>query len=449
MRYVLISLLFVSSAVAQTPSVVALHTVRPSVDHRGIGAKLSYGSSFCLDTGCRYLITNKHVLEGLPLKSIEHTSVVSVRSSDTADLGLIELRHPLSKYHGGKFRQSEVLLGETLTIQSFPKEKSLWRSLKIYHGTYAGLDQHGNMAVEADAVILGGASGGLVVDSKGLVVGILFGYDRSKPNRAMIVGAADIESFLRSMPILHDTLFTASKVSPSQPDFYDRYVPEHTTTLGHHVAEPADVQQLRQVASALSERMTNLIAQEDVSWSRDRQHQFADSFELQIVDGFLRFKDSDGRLHENYPWPPVNTTLRPGDEWSNLPRMVSAEQKLHVKQMPDRDSMHIFVWAASVEDEVCRFGEVGQFAPFVRTRTYFNACWGEVWLDGDTIVRMTENDELTGQWRRYRSVMTYSGGLPEAIVTTADFHGKTYRVDGTFYDYHEFTSQVKIASVSK
>jgi len=445
-----LSLLVASAVMAQQPSVLPLHTLRPEIGLHGIGAQVSYGTSFCLSADCRYLLTNKHVVKALSLKNVEHTAVVSTHTSGEVDLGLIELRHPLTKYHGGKFRQSEVLLGESLTIQSYPKERALRRSVRTYQGTYAGLDQHGNMVIEADAVILGGASGGLVTDSKGLVVGILFGYDRAKPNRAMVVSAAEIEKFLQTLPILHDSLFTASKLSPTQPDYYDRYVPEHTSALGHHVPEPAEVQRLREVADELSQRMVNLIAQEDVAWSKGGQHQFADSFELQIADGFLRFKDSEGKMHDNYPWPPINTVLRPGDEWSDLPRMVSAERKLHVKQMPDKDGLHIFVWAASVEDQVCEFMEGGQLAPFTRATAQFNACWGEVWTTQEfQIVRATENDELQRTWKRYRSVMTYTNGLPEAIITTADFHGKTFRVDGTFYDYREFTSKVKIGTIQK
>ena len=213
----------------------------------------------------------------------------------------------------------------------------------------------------------GGASGGIVVDSKTKkIVGILNGIGEGKDRIALAVPVKELSNFVtRVQPYLQATLFPKSVfVSPVAADLYPPYVFPRAEGLSQRPVEPPEVVKLRRTAQHLADSMRNFTATETFAWGRDNHEpEVADAYETIILDGWQRWRrQGNKKFYDSVPFPPLNGSIVPGPEWSELPRMVGTELNLKIHQAPDAvvggRIVHVFQYAANVEDRVCLFRSV-------------------------------------------------------------------------------------------
>jgi hypothetical protein len=176
-----------------------------------------------------------------------------------------------------------------------------------------------------------------------------------------------------------------------------------------------------------------------------------DAYETLILDGWQRWRrQGNKKFYDVVPFPALNGSIAPGPQWSELPRMVGTELNLKIHQAPDAvvggRNVHVFQYAAKVEDEVCRFRSVTNYGLFQRSTAKFYDCHGEVWVDESGIIlRISYAFDLSGPWYHWWEVITYGwlekdGAqhlVPVTIAARAE-HTKTYWCRGLFMDYEMF-----------
>jgi hypothetical protein len=187
-------------------------------------------------------------------------------------------------------------------------------------------------------------------------------------------------------------------------------------------------------------------------------------YEVQVLEGFQRFREyPDGKKElQSVPFPPVNTMVVPGGEWSELPQMVGSELHLKIHQAANTvvNGRHVkvFQYAADVEDGVCVFKSVRDYGFFETSKVVTIPCHGEVWADENLdILRISQHLELPGKWQDYHSVVNYGWIrladntprlVPLTISTQAEFKNKAYWCRGLFTDYRMFSSRTQIMSAA-
>ena len=457
----------------------------------GFGIETRFGTGFCLDPSCRLIATNYHVaaianpsrIDGQPvvdrfLATGPEDEGATVNVGPTAgaikytlsrDLAILELRKPLAHHHGAAFSLDDLQPGQRIEIYAYPKEANhASRRLLRFRGTYKGETTSGLLAFdyapENGDTIQPGASGGVVVDAQShRIVGVLNGIDENNPATAVAVPAQSLADFVTKVePFLATTLFPSRGTTPPDAgDLYPEYVSQSNGALQHRADEPAAVKQLRESAQQLADGMRNLIAVQRLAWgSGDRAAAVRAAYEVRIVDGMQKFREyPDGKSDlDEIPLPPLNHSIVPALEWSELPEMVGNQLHLKVRQAPDavvnEKKLKVFQYGASVEDGACGFTYVNDHIFFKSSKTVRTGCYGEVWTDEDmNIVRMSEHYELPGERKVYHVVVTYglltrAGEAPRTIpMTIAAKTEDRNRVDwcrGQFTDYRIFGSQVKI-----
>jgi hypothetical protein len=458
----------------------------------GIGLVAEQGTGFCLDPMCRFIATNYHVAkitkprkirgqkilhqylatgpddEGASMNDGE--SVNPMRFTLNRDLAVFELRHPLRNHHGIPFSTDDLEIGQGVDIYSYPKEGiNPFRSLLKFHAAFKGETTTGllafDYALSAGNAIRPGASGGIVVDSDSQrIVGVLNGIGRNGETVALAVPVGSLADFVNKIePILAESLFPSDKgsISPTLVDFHSKLAPLPRSHF--RSAESKDVQSLRAKAQILADGMRNFIAVQTFEWgSKNSPPAKMAAYEVQVVDGYQRFRDyPDGKKqYTDVPPPTLNTTLVPGGEWSELPEMVGNELHLRILQAEDATIDHkqikVFQYQADVEDAVCTFLTDFDFGLFAIKKIATVSCYGEVWTDQAlNILRMSEHYEMAGKWTDYTAVMTYgwlkradeSPRLIPLTISTQAKYGKTVHwCRGRFLNYRVFSSSVKITS---
>ncbi len=451
-----------------------------------------FGTGFCLDPECRLIGTNYHVAAMARPRKIRGTQVIHrylatgpddegatlndifserpMKYTLIRDLAILELRHPLPHYHGLPFSLDELEIGQQVDIYAYPVESlNPIRHLLKFHGEFRGNTSAGFLAFEYSfpngQPIRGGASGGLVVNENQHVVGVLSRVGEGK-NRKPVVLAVPTQSLAdfvgKVQPWLVQRMFpTANKeISPTLTDLYPKFVWPPGTSLQHRPDEPAEVKVLREKAQLVADSMRNFVAVQTFAWgSRDNAPVAMAQYEVQVLDGFQRFREyPDGKKElQDVPFPPVNTMVVPGGEWSELPQMVGTELRLKIHQAADAivggRHIKVFQYRADSEDSVCIFKSVRDFGFFEASKIVTVPCYGEVWTDEDAnILRMSQHLELPGKWRDYQSVVTY-GWLrradelrlvPLTISTEAQFNKKVYWCRGIFTNYRMFDIRARI-----
>ena len=136
--------------------------------------------------------------------------------------------------------------------------------------------------------------------------------------------------------------------------------------------------------------------------------------------------------------------------------MVGTELSLKIHQAPDAvvggRTVHVFQYAANVEDGVCLFRSVISYGFFQRSTTKYYDCHGEVWMDESGIIlRISEALDLSGPWYRWWGVMTYGWlekdrkqYLVPVTITIQAEHTKTYWCRGLFTDYEMFGVKARL-----
>ena len=462
----------------------------------GPASEAIMGTGFCLDPGCRFIVTNYHVAAAAHPQSIAgqkvlHSYLATGPSDDDAtpnrnarsfeirnyslprDLALFELRHPLPRHLGISYSLDLPEPGQVVEIYAFPKEGLLpVRSLLKFQGTFTGETTTGLLAFDyaplGDKTILPGASGGIIVDAAThKIVGILNGIALDAPHIALAVPVQALFDFVSQVqPCLAAAVFPPhhNEISPVSPDLYPKpAIPPPPAALHERPPEPFEIQILRRNAQRLADSMRNFVAVQTFAWgSGDKPPSSVATYELQVLNGrqkFRKFPEGKQRL-DNVPFPPLNTAMVPGGEWSELPAMIGTELNLRIWQAPDflfeDQPLKVFQYRADPEDAICRFNSVADFLLFSVNRIATVGCYGEVWTDQHfNILRMSERYELPGKWKDYQAVLTY-GWLrrpdeslqlvPLSISSQAIYNKKTYWCRGRFFNYRVFDSRVTMVA---
>lgn len=456
------------------------------------------GTGFCVDPECRFIGTNYHVAALARPRKIKGDEVIQrylatgpeddgattndifsekpMKYTLSRDFAIFELRRPLPHYHGIAFFLDDPEIDQSVEIYAYPEEphKPI-RNLEQFHGAFKGRTTAGFLAFEysfADSKpIRHAASGGLVVDSKSQqIVGVLsrVGLGTNGHPVALAVPVQFVADFVSKVqPWLAQILFPSANketVSPASADLYPEFAPPPSAdSLQHRSEEPAEVRMLRQKAQFLADTMRNFVAVQSFAWgSGDRPPAAFAEYEVKVLEGFQRFSEyPDGKKElENVPFPPVNTVVVPGGEWSELPQMVGTALRLKIHQAPDAlvngHRIKVFQYRAESEDAVCTFKSVRDFGFFQASKTVSVPCYGEVWTDESlNILRASEHLQLSGEWKTYESVVTYgwlrrSGEydwlIPRTIFTQIRKGKKVYWCRGSFTNYRIFDAQAKIVA---
>jgi hypothetical protein len=450
---------------------------KPDIKHLA-PFSMKFGTGFCLDQECRFVGTNYHVakvmgkyvrikgvlsahryLDSSPddsgVQDVNFTGGSSLKFTPAHDLAIYEMRHPLKNSHGIGFDTDELENSLEVDIYAYPFDWNPKRGLVHWHGKFTGTTRLGLLAFSyEEGLVRGGASGGIVVDSKTKkIVGILNSIGEGTDRTAFAVPVKELSDFVtRAQPYLQTALFPKTVfVSPIAADLYLPYAWPRAEGFSQRIPEPPEVLKLRRTAQHLADAMRNFTATETFTWGRDnREPDLTDAYETLIVDGWQRWRRfGDQKFSEDIPPPLLNTFITPGDLWSHLPRMVGTELNLKIRQAPDAivsgRTVHVFQYTANSEDGVCRF----QY--FERPTNSYD-CHGEVWMDeSGTILRISEALDLSGPWHRYWGVMTYGwlekDGTKYLVPVTfeAEVENKTtHWCRGLFTDYDMFNVKARL-----
>jgi hypothetical protein len=456
-----------------------------------VGIKTSAGTGFCLDPACRFIGTNYHVAivarphrikgqrvierylatgpedEGATLN--EGGAVSPAKYALSRDLAIFELLRPLPHHYGIAFSLDDLQFGQQVNIYAYPKESvNPIRKLLRFTGTFKGQTTTGLLAFDynlsAGKAILPGASGGIVVDAKtDRIVGVLNATARNAEEVVLAVPIQSLVDFVSKVqPFLAQSIFPSiNKISPVSKDLYPQFVPATNDVLEHRPEEPPEVSTLRRKAQLLADSMRNFIAVQRLAWgSGDKEPAAEAAYEVRVIDGSQTFRwYPEGKKElEEIPIPPLNHSIVPGSEWSELPEMVGTELRLKVHQAADASvndkRIKVFQYSASLEDALCKFKYTMDYLFFVSSKTVTASCYGEVWTDENTnIVRISEHYQLPGERKIYHIVVTY-GWLRRAndppvmipLTFSSEGEGKKH-IDwcrGQFTDYQVFSSRVRI-----
>lgn len=459
----------------------------------GLETRVGFGTAFCLDPSCRFIATNYHVaMLARPRKifgqTVVHRYLATGPDDDGAtlnegpalpamkynlqrDLAIFELRGPLPHRHGLSFYSGDLQIGQSVNIYSYPLESPLHsRSLLQVHGTFRGQLPDGLLAFayepSAGRTLRPGASGGIVVDSKTRqIVGVLNSVARAGQAVAGAVSIDSLQQFVASVqPFLAQSLFpSGQRISPVSADIYAKFFPAATSALQHRLPESNQVRSLRSKAQRLADGMRDFIAVQTLAWGSEDHAPLAHSqYEVQVLDGYQRFRElPDGKKElQDVPFPPLSNSMVPGDEWSGLPAKLGTDLNLNIHQAPDAlvngRWLKVFQYWASLEDAVCTFKSVSDFAFFAVSKVAVAACFGEVWTDEDmNILRISEHLELSGKWQNSQAVVTYGWLdkpqeaprlIPLTIAAQALYKNKLYWCRGQFTDYRVFTTRARLVA---
>lgn len=460
-----------------------------------------FGTGFCLDPACGFIVTNYHVAalahphklrgiriearylgtgptdEGATLNNI--SSARTLKYTPGRDLAIFRLSRPLPEHHGVGFDLNALEPGEEVVIYAYPLEGiSPLRKLLGFPGCFEGQTMDGLLAFQyspsKNKSIRPGASGGIVVNPKnGRIVGVLNAVGIDRKSTALAVPVQALADFVFDVdPTMAATLFPAiGGTAQDSADIYSEYRPISNNTLEKRPLEPEEVLQLRLNAQLLADGMRNYIAVQSFAWgSGSKPPKTRAEYEIRVIDGRQKFrKYPDGKKeYAEASYPQLDGWVAPADEWSRLPTMVGTELRLKVRRAADTfvkgERRRIFQYYASPEDGVCQFRAIEDFGFFNYGKTVGVGCYGEVWTDeNENIVRMSENLDLSQNvksyrgWRGYRVVMTYgwlqrvgepASRIPQTIYTEARHKKELDWCRGRFTQYRVFSAQaaMKIAA---
>ncbi|HJT71904.1 MAG TPA: serine protease [Terriglobales bacterium] len=422
----------------------ALRTVVPITNLRihGLYATINFGSGFCLEPECRFIVTNYHVAKAMGKHfSIHHDDVVhwwlaSGPNDEGAttegfnplhDLAILELQRSLSRkgFHGLQYNTEdpdELTIGQEVNIYSFPLELNPKRKLQYFHGHYLGINQDGLLAFSYEPNPLhvrGGASGGLIVDSSGRAMAVL--ADVNPNNMVLGVPINVLSSFVSKIqPYLAARIFPHSIfVPPVEPDFYPRWVRPHTDgRWERRPVEPPDVQLLRVRAQDVVDTMRSLVSVESFEWGHDAAASDPAAigyYQVRTFDGYQHFQEyPDGKKEmSEVPWPKDMTdVISPGNAWSSAPKLVAKQYNLRIRRVPDvvwkGQSLRVFQYVGAKEDDVCEFDNQTDYLIFVHHDIESYDCFGEAWTDQDeNLIRISDNYHMPNSRSDLRLIVTF------------------------------------------
>src|SRR5581483_239413 len=258
---------------------------------------VKFGTGFCLDPDCRFVGTNYHVaklmgkyvrikgvravhlyLDSAPndsgAREVKFVWGGSMSFNPAHDLAIYEMGRPLKNFHGIAFDKEDLESSAEVDIYGYPFDWNPKRRLVRWHGKFVGNTRDGMLAFcYQGAQVSGGASGGIVVNSKTKkIVGILSSISESRDDVAFAVPVKDLSDFVkRAQPYLQITLFPKTVfVSPIAADLYPPFV-QPRGELSQRVPETSQVIKLRHTAQHLADAMRNFTAIETLSWGHDNR----------------------------------------------------------------------------------------------------------------------------------------------------------------------------------
>jgi hypothetical protein len=385
----------------------------------------------------------------------------SLKYSPAHDLAIYEMRRPLEGLHGIRYDTHNLENSSEADIYAYPFKGNPKRSLVRWHAKFIGKTREGLLAFRyEEGSLRGGASGGIVVDSRTKkMVGILSELGTDNGRIALAVPVKELSDFVtRAQPYLQATIFPRTVfISPIAADLYPPYIGPRAEGFSQRTAEPPEVVRLRRTAQHLADSMRNFIATQTFTWGRNHgEPEATDAYETLIVDGSQRWRrPRTKKIYNEVPLPPLNGFIIPGAEWSDLPAMVGTELNLKIHQAQDSivggRTVHVFQYSAKSQDRVCGFKYFTGFNFFHGTTRFYD-CHGEVWTDeSGVILRISEALDLSGPWYHWWGVMTYgwlekdgTRYLVPVTITTQAEHKNTYWCRGLFTDYEMFDVKARM-----
>lgn len=482
------------SSVKLTPSVKLGMSGKPKPV---LGMDAMFGTGFCLDARCSYIVTNYHVAIGTRANKIQKQKIVQrylatgpedngatpnnlgklgiVAYAMKRDLAMFELQHPLPDHHGLSFKLDELEIGRQVDIYGFPKGViEPFRKLTRFPAKFKAPTTSGLLAFDYESsastpMRVAGSSGGIVVDRETEeIVGIL--CESNETTAAAVPVQTLIEFVTKVQPFLAQRIFPATKqVPPVSADIYPKFVPPRSDGLQHRPEEPYEVRVLRQKAQALADSIRDFIAVQTYAWGvADGEPDAEAAYEVRVIQGIQWFRTfPDGKKESrDVPPPSRKAWVVPGDQWSKLPNMVGTELRLKMHQAPDvvvnDHHMKVFQYYASIEDNLCPFEPVEDFGFFTISKTIAVACYGEVWTDADmNILRISERLDLSAKLKAFRGwedldvMVTYgwldqadetSWQVPLTIYTEVRDNKSIYWCRGQFTGYRVFSVRARLVT---
>jgi hypothetical protein len=446
-------------------------------------AQAKFGSGFCLDPECRFVVTNYHVAKMMGKHfTIEHEKVVERWMDDEYedgkvplhDLAVVELWHGLGRkgFHGLEYNLTDpedLVVGQEVDIYSYPLEFNPKRKLLHFHGKYIGINKLDNclaFSYEPDPQrVKGGASGGLILDSKGKVIAVLSGI-AIKTDQTIVVGVPVkvLAGFVsKNQPYLAAQLFPESVfIPPVEADHYPEWIPPapEPGVLQHRVPEPADVVALRDKATGMVNNSYTLISVQSYEWGKGSaitDPQAIAYYEVRMIDGYQHFREyPDGTKEmDDIHWPPMNHSVMPGDAWDRAPKMVANDYKLKIHRADDivekGQTLRVFQYIGKKEDNVCVFDDAEDLGFYVHHHIEAYDCFGEVWTDQDNnFVRISENYKMHDNV--YRQIVTFEwvdidgvrSEVPATIHSSVREGEKDLWCRGLFTNYQQFRTKARL-----
>ncbi len=471
-----------------------------------LGESLRFGTGFCLDHACRFIVTNYHVARVASPRKIKGQRVIQ-RYLDTGpedrdatisfdrdhdvvpyaakhDLALFELRQPIPKHQGLKYSLDDLVLGQEVSLCGYTLNLNPFRHLVCVPARFKGPTTSGLLAFgyESSDHARGGMSGGIVVDRKTQrIVGVL---SEANDTMALAVPVQNLLDFVSKVePFVAVKTFPAFKnANPMSvdlypefeppPDFNSKFEPTHSGVLQRRPAEPDDVVMLREKAQRLADSMRNFIALYSYSLgSGDKEPEAHEEYEVRVVDGEQRFRTyPDGKKDlKEVEFPRLNGWALGANEWTELPKMVGTEYKLKIQRANDSEidgkKIKVFQYYAALEDKVCGFRPIEDYIFFIIDKSVDTSCYGEAWMDSDgNIIRISSNLDLSEKlkeyrgWLGHRTVVTYglikigdepSRPAPLTVFVEGHNNKKSYWCRGTFTNYRLFASRSRLLAATQ
>ena len=462
----------------------------------GVARQSIYGSGFCLDPACSFIVTAYHVAVKTQKSKILKQKVVQryfatgpndkgatpiyipnlgvLAFAKQRDLALLELEHPLSHHHGLGFYLDEMRVGQEVDIYGYPAPvHGQWRYLGKFPAKFKAPTTSGLLAFDYvnNQTQAAGSSGGIVVDRETQkIIGILCESTYTRAGAIPVQTLMDLVN--KVQPFVAQKLFPRpGQIPPLSTDIYPKFIPPRAEDgVKRRPVESDEIRMLRNKAQYLADTIQDYIAVQSYAWGTgESEPDVKAAYEVRVTHGTQTFRAyPDGTREfpaDGVPLPRRSAWVLPADEWSKLPKLVGTEMRLKIHQAPDNvvnnRRVQVFQYYAGVEDEVCEFEAVEDYVIFQRGSRVEVACYGEVWADEYmNILRISERLDLSDKLRSYKgwedwsAVVTY-GWLdghndstarlaPLTIFTEARDKRHSYWCRSNFADYRVFDVRARL-----
>src|SRR5712664_3675911 len=215
-----------------------------------LGIDAEFGTGFCLDAACRFIVTNYHVAMMARPGKVKRDKIIkryfatgphdegatanNIGSGDVLpyvkerDLAMFELKHSLPHHHGLAYSLDEPQVGQEVDIYGFPHGSmgtiKRTRRLTRFPATFKAPTTSGLLAFDYqfpvnDANLIKGASGGIVVDRKSeKILAILCEGNETTAVAVPVQALVDFVS--KVQPFLAQRIFPTREVLSVSADLY-------------------------------------------------------------------------------------------------------------------------------------------------------------------------------------------------------------------------------------